>query len=376
VKVLHVISNLDVGGAEMMLVKLLGATAGQVEARVVSLTNDGPVGERIRGLGVETVFLGMSRGTPDPRGILALAREMRDFRPNVVQTWMYHSDLIGGLAALLAGRPPLIWGIHNVDLEETARWTTRQTLRACALLSGLLPARIVSCSERAREFHVARGYRAEKFEVIPNGFDLETFRPDPGARKALRVELGIPADAPVVGMVARYHPVKDFQNFARAAGLACRDVPDLHLVLCGNGVSADNAQLVGWLRDAGVLERTSLLGQRDDVPRVLASLDLFTLSSATEAFPNVLGEAMACGIPCVSTDVGDARFILGESGRVVPVRTPTALASAWVELLRHDETARLRIGEAARQRITSRFSISAVGARYSELYPSVLRGDR
>jgi glycosyltransferase involved in cell wall biosynthesis len=375
VKVLHVIGSLDVGGAEIMLAKLLRATAGLVDARVVSLTADGPIGDRIRGLGVETVFLGMRRGAPDPRGIFALAREIRDFRPKVVQTWMYHSDLIGGLAALLAGRPPVIWGVRNAELEEqTAKWATRQTLRICALVSGLIPARIVSCSERGREFHVARGYRADKFDVIPNGFDLEAFRPDPAARKAVRIDLGIPVNAPAVGMVARYHPMKDFENFARAAALASRDLPDLRFVLCGEGVSADNAQLVGWLRDAGVLGRTSLLGRREDVPRVLASLDLFTLSSATEGFPNALGEAMACGIPCVSTDAGDARFILGESGRVVPVRSPKALADAWVELLRRDETARLRAGEAARQRMASRFSMPAVGAAFCELYPSVVRG--
>jgi glycosyltransferase involved in cell wall biosynthesis len=374
VKVLHVISSLGVGGAEAMLTKLLHATAAQADATVVSLTGDGPIGERIRALGVETAFLGMRRGLPDPRGILALAREMRRFGPDVVQTWMYHADLIGGLASLLVGRPPVIWGIRNADLDqETARWTTRQTLRVCAQFSGALPARIVSCSERARDFHVARGYCADKMVVIPNGFDLDAFRPDPGARESVRRELSIPPEAPVVGMVARYHPMKDFGNFARAAALTSRDVPGLRLLLCGDGVTANNAELTGCLRDAGVLERTHLLGRRDDVRRILAALDLFTLSSATEGFPNVLGEAMSCGIPCVATDAGDSRWILGEIGRIVPVRSPDALASAWREALRLENATRARTGEQGRQRISALFSIAAVAARFCELYDLVQR---
>src|SRR4051812_34325322 len=156
-KILHVISDLEVGGAEGMLAKLLLATKGRLKARVVSLTADGPIGERIRALGVETVSLGMGRGVPDPRGIVALASEIRLFRPDIVQTWMYHADLIGGLAARLAGSPPVIWGLRSGDAAR-AKWTTWLTLKACAALSGRLPALIVSCSERGREFHVSEGY--------------------------------------------------------------------------------------------------------------------------------------------------------------------------------------------------------------------------
>jgi glycosyltransferase involved in cell wall biosynthesis len=373
VRVLHVISGLDVGGAQTMLAKLLRSTASRTEARVVSLTGDGPAADSIRALGVEVVSLEMRRGVPDPRGIVALAREMRRFRPDVVQTWMYHADLVGGLASLMAGRPPVIWGIRNADLDEdTARWTTRQTLRVCALLSGALPARIVSCSERARDFHVARGYRADKMVVIPNGFDLDDFRPDAAARAAVRRELALAPGAPVVGMVARYHPMKDFETFARAAGLASRDLPGLRFVLCGEGVTPDNVELTGWLGRAGVLERTALLGRREDVRRILVALDLFTLSSASEGFPNALGEAMACGVPCVVTDAGDARWIVGEAGRVVPVRSPEALAAAWRGVL-EDEAERARAGERARKRVASLFSVSAVAAKFTELYPAVLR---
>jgi len=373
-KVLHVITGFTQGGAETMLAKLLGALRGQVQTRVVSLTGDGPIGERIRALGVETVALGMRRGVPDPRAILALARQMRGYRPDVVQTWLYHADLLGGLASLLAGRPPVLWGIRNADLDETtAKWSTLQTLRACAWLSHRLPARIVSCSERAREFHVARGYDAGKMVVIPNGFDLVAFAPRPEAREEVRRELGIPLEAPMVGMVARYHPMKDFGNFAQAAGLLARELPAVRFLLCGDGVTPENAELCGWLRAAGALERTHLLGRRDDVPRLLAALDLFTLSSATEGFPNALGEAMACGVPCVATDVGDSGYVLGDAGSIVPPRDHRALARGWRETLARSAQAPLAAGARGRSRILDHFGLRAVSERFLDLYGEVSR---
>lgn len=373
-RILHVITGLDVGGAEMMLAKLLRQTAKEHESRVVSLTGDGPIGERIRALGVETAFLGMRRGVPDPRGIIALAREIRAFRPTVVQTWLYHADLVGGVAALLSGRPPVVWGLRNADLDSTdSKWTTRLTLRLCARLSEYLPARIVSCSERARDFHVARGYDAGRVVIIPNGFDVSAFTQAGGERDDVRRELGIPAQAGVVGMVARYHPTKDFRNFARAAGEVARNVPGVWFALCGAGVTEDNAELRGWLAEAGVLDRSRLLGQRRDVGRLLSALDVFTLSSRTEGFPNALGEAMACGIPSVATDVGDCAAVLGDTGRVVPPNDSVALSAAWRDLLRLPEDERSRIGAAGRRRIVELFSIQSVAARYVELYESTRR---
>ena len=250
-----------------------------------------------------------------------MAGEIRRFRPDVVQTWMYHSDLIGGLAALLAGRPPVIWGIRNAGLDPaSSKWTTRRTRDLCALLSDRLPARIVSCSERGTQDHVRAGYSASRMVFIPNGFDLERFEPRPGHRDEFRREIDVPADAALVGMVARFHPAKDFPNFARAAAQAARDRPETWFVLCGDGVTSENQELTTWLREAGVLGRTRLLGRRNDVARVLSALDVFTLSSATEGFPNALGEAMAAGLPCVTTDAGDCSSILGDAGIVVAPR--------------------------------------------------------
>ncbi len=373
-RILHVISSLGVGGAETMLAKVLGQTAKEHEARVISLTQDGPIGERIRALGVATVSLGMRRGVPDPRGVIAVVREIRNYRPDIVQTWMYHADLIGGIAALAAGRRPVIWGLRNSELEvATSKWTTRRTLQLCALLSRWVPVRIVSCSHRARDFHIAQGYDAARMVVISNGFDLSSFAPMPDARDEVRRELGIASDAIVIGMVARYHPMKDFRTFARAANLIVRAQPKAEFVLCGEGLTRENSELRAWIEDAGVLDRTHLLGRRTDVARVMSALDLFTLSSLSEGFPNALGEAMACAVPCVTTDVGDCAFILGDAGCVVPAQDPDALAEGWNQILELPLERRADLARRGRERIASNFSIETVASEYAKVYRGVLR---
>lgn len=373
-RVLHVISGLMVGGAETMLAKVLQENVGRQDARVISLTSDGPIGERIRSLGVQTRILGMRRSLPDPRGVFALAREIRSYGPDVVQTWLYHADLMAGLAAKVAGRPPVIWGVRNSEMGAgAAKWTTRMTLRACALLSHRIPTKIVANSERARDCHVALGYDPSRFIIIPNGFDTCAFAPAPTEGARVREELRIPSGAPLVGMVARYHPMKDFRCFARAAGLLLAREPAAWFVLCGDGVTEDNTELVGWLEEAKVRGRTRLLGRRSDVHRVLAALDLFTLSSVSEGFPNALGEAMACGIPCVTTDVGDCRQILGDAGRTIPAAEPEALADAWADVLCLDPEARAAFGLKGRARITAEYSIAAAAARFRDVHAAACR---
>jgi len=370
VNVTHVITSLDVGGAETMLVKLLsGIDPGRCTSRVVSLLPEGQVGGLIRALDIPVRSLDMRPGAPDPRGLVRLAGILRDDPPDVVQTWMYHADLVGGLAARFAGRVPVVWGIQNTVLE--AEWSplmSRATLRACARLSRRLPKRIVSCSQNAARAHVVAGYADDRMVVIPNGVDIEAFRPDVSARPRVRAMLGISEGAPLVGLVARFAREKDHETFAQAVGRVLRRVPDAHFVLCGAGVDDENLELVGWLDEAGSRSASHLLGARDDIVDLMPGLDVLVLSSITEAFPNVLGEAMASGIPCVTTDVGDARYIVGDTGRVVPPRSPDALADGLVELLTMHSDARRDLGIASRVRVVDEFSLASVVERYLGVY--------
>lgn len=377
----HVITGLDTGGAETMLYRLLSHTDREAfEPRVVSMTGVGPVGEEIRGLGVPVESLGMRRGVPDPRGVLRLARYLRRDAPDVVQTWMYQADLVGGLATKLSVRPtPVAWGIHSTHLDpRKVKASKILTVRACALSSHLLPARIVCCSEASRVVHARMGYRTNGMLVIPNGVDLASFKHDPDARASVREELGVEAETRLVGLVARFDPQKDHETFIRAAALLRNRLPDVDFVLCGTGITWENRELVRWIDSAGVRARCHLLGRRSDTPRLTAALDVASSSSAYgEAWPLVVGEAMACAVPCAVTDVGDSALIVGDTGRVVPPKDPASLAAAWQDLLTLRPEQRTALGLAARRRVEERFGLPEAVKRYEALYEELsLAGNR
>ncbi|MGQ0645700.1 MAG: glycosyltransferase family 4 protein [Elusimicrobiota bacterium] len=373
IRTVHVIAGLAVGGAEVMLFRLLSRLDRDAfEPEVVSMTGDGPLAEKIRALGVPVSGLGMRRGVPDPRGLARLAVRLRARRPGVVQTWMYHADLLGGLAAKLAGGPPVVWGVHHSNLDPAFnKRSTLFTARACARLSRALPARIVCCSEASRRVHAALGYDAAKMAVIPNGFDLAEFKPDPEARASVRRELDLPEDALLVGLVGRFDPLKDHRSFAAAA--ARMKTARVHFLLCGDGVEWGNPDLVRAVDAAGPRSRFHLLGRRGDVPRLTAALDVAASSSLGEGFPNAVGEAMACGVPCAVTDVGDSGAMVGETGKVVPAGDPEGLARALDELLALPIEGRRRLGEAARARVAEFYSLSRAATRYESLYKEIAR---
>jgi glycosyltransferase involved in cell wall biosynthesis len=369
-KVVHIINSFEPGGAEAMLCNLvLRMDRARFEPSVVALIDDLQVAGPLLGAGIPVTTMGMRPGVPDPRGFVRLIAHLRRERPAVVQTWMDHSNLIGGVAARMACRARVVWGIHHSDhVRGVAKRSTLITVWACARLSNRVPARIVCCSEHSCRLYWARGFAADRLAEIPNGFDTGAFRPDPAARLAVRAELAIDPDAPLVGLVARYDPLKDHDTFFHAAAMLVRARPDVRFLLCGNRVDKDNPALVAQVRALGLAGHCRLLGMRRDAARIHAALDVATSSSISEAFPLAVGEAMACGVPCAVTDVGDSARIVGPTGRVVPPRDPAALAGAWADLLGMGVAARAELGAAARQRVRELFDLGAVTRRYEDLY--------
>jgi glycosyltransferase involved in cell wall biosynthesis len=301
---------------------------------------------------------------------------LREDQPDLISTWMYHADLMGGVAARLAGGIPVVWGLRQSDLGREGN--KRQTIliaKMCARLSRWLPESIICCSESSRRAHTALGYAAEKMIVIPNGYDPGIFRPDSAARAAIRKELQLSNETPVVGLVARYDLQKDHHNFVRAASLLHQDRPDVHFVLCGHGVDWENKQLTMWIEEAGIRSQFHLLGSRSDIPRLTAAFDIACLASFSEGFPNVVSEAMSCEVPCVVTDVGDAALIVGETGLVVPPRNPAALATALRKMVDLGPESRSHLGMAARQRILEQFDLKQIVPRYETLFQELVRGE-
>lgn len=382
-KIIHVITSLSSDGAQTMLYKLLSSLDRNVyQSQVVSLTDKGVMGDKIEAIGVPVRALGMRPGMPSPLSVLQLARWFRQCSPHVIQTWLYHADLIGGIAAKLAGGIPVAWNIrsgipvawnirHGTLDSRGHKRSTVLAVKICATLSRWLPIRIICCSESSRLVHSAIGYEHDEMVVIPNGFDLMNFKPDPAARWSVREELGIPSDALMIGQVGRFHPLKDHRNFIDAAAWLHADYPEVHFFLCGSGVTAENPELIEWIRLSGIRDRMHLVGHRHDVPRLNAALDIASSSSYSEGFPNVIGEAMACGVPCAVTDAGESALIVGGTGKVVPPKNPRALANAWRELIEMGPEGRSLLGEAARHRISNHFSLQTIAERYARLYQDI-----
>ncbi len=369
IRVTHVIAGLELGGAEMMLYKLLSASdRAHFQPSVISLSDLGPLAPRIAGLGIPVSALQMTRGRLEPRPLGRLARRLSARRPHVVHTWMYHADLLGGAMARATGRAKVVWGLRGSVDPRLSKRSSRMTARACLRTSRWLPDRVVSCSERLAEMHVALGYDPARMMVIPNGFDLARFTPDTALRVQSRRSLGVEAQL-LVGLVGRYDPQKDHRTFLRAAGELASARGDVRFVMCGPGVDGGNGELTRQIAELGIGERCSLLGPVEDPRGVLNALDVLVCSSAFgEGFPNVLGEAMACGVPCVTTDVGDAAMIVAGSGRVVAVGDWRALAHEVHGLLELDAPARAELGDRARARVQRDFSLSGVARRFEELY--------
>ncbi len=375
IKILHIATGLKMGGAETSLANLMAFTdrAG-FEPRVLSLSEDQPVGDRIRALGIPVDTLGMHAGRIVPADFARLTRYLRQTKPDLIQTWMYHADFLGSLAAPFAGNLPVVWGLHlTVNDMQSVKRGTRLVIRANALLSHWSPVRIVCCAENTRRSHVDIGYAAAKMMVIPNGFDLAKFQPDGSARTSVRAELGLSPETKLIGMAARFHPQKDHANFVAAAKRLHATMPEVHFVLWGKDMNWDNADLSGWIDAAGLRDRFHLLDLRLDAPRLTAALDVATLSSARgEAFPMVIGEAMACAVPCAVTDVGDAKSMVAETGRTVPPSDADALAHAWQELLEMSNEEQSRLGAHARQRVMEQYDIRKTSGQYADLYRDII----
>lgn len=368
-KIVFVVTCLNVGGAELMLQRLLQRLDKRYSTHVISLTTIGDVGARIQAMGVPVEAIGMQPGHPGLLGLVRLCNRMRFLRPDLVQTWMYHADLLGGLAARLAGVKAVVWSLRNNNLDaDKSKFVTRQVVRACAWLSRRIPDRIVSCSEAARVFHQRLGYASKTCVVIPNGFDLKEFRPDETWRDSARAEWNWGDGVLIVGMLARFDPQKNHCGFIEAARLLQERLPTARFVLAGEGVEWGNKALSDAVDRAGLREKMRLLGRRSDMPRLLAGLDVLASPSHSEAFPNVVGEAMACGVPCVATDVGDSRLIIGDAGAVVAERSSEALAKSLFEVLSLTKADRARLGRRARGRIAELFRLEDCVHSYERVY--------
>ena len=374
-KLLFIITGLSTGGAEMMLYKLLDRiNREQFDPFVISLTYEGEsqISQRISDLDIPIYLLNINSKQEILQAIWRLINLVRKIQPDIIQGWMYHANLAAQFASLLTFQSvPTVWNIrHSVYSLKYEKSTTATIIKLLAKMSSF-PKNIIYVSHISAKQHEKLGYQDSKSVVIPNGFDTEVFTPSINARNGLRRELGLTENAIVIGLIARYHPMKDHDNFLSAATLLLKKFPDIHFVLVGTGVKKENSGIVSLLSDFKLTDdpHFHFLGERQDISKITAGFDIASLVSAWgEGFPNVVGEAMSCGVPCVVTDVGDSAWIVGETGKVVPPKDPEKLAQVWQEMIELGQEKRSQLGTLARQRIIENFSLDAIVEQYEELY--------
>lgn len=384
-KVLHIITDLDTGGAEMMLYKLLNTWKSEplIENVVITLMGRGPITERIESLGVTVQSLGMEQGERPTIGKLrTLIHKIEAEQPSLIQGWMYHGNIAATAAVfLLRGflrlrqKIPVVWNIRQTlyDLANEKRMT--RMLIGLGRLCSRLPAGIIYNSTLSAEQHEKAGFNAKNRVMIPNGFDLQRFQPNDSAADLLKEQFGLAKEALLVGHISRWHPMKGHATLLQAArrvvdGLG-EDYP-VHFLLVGRGVTDQQEALVQSIDALGLTGHVLLLGERSDVEQIMAAVDLVVSpSSWGEGFPNVIGEAMACGAPCLVTDVGDSTVIVKDTGKVVPINDDKAMADGIISMLVQQETLQ-QLGQQARDRVMQHYSIDAVANRYLELYRKLI----
>jgi glycosyltransferase involved in cell wall biosynthesis len=367
--VLHVIVGLNVGGAERVLQRLIMAHQDSLDFRheVISLTDEGVIGRELKVQGIPVYALGLIGFLNLPLVLWRLYRLLKELKPDIVQTWMYHADLFGGFMARLAGIRNVVWGLHSNDIGFHGTYSARKLFKFCVWTSPFIPSKILSVSQQGADLHIKAGYAKDKMEVLPNGFDLSWKTHITKTKEEFRKELGLQEGISLVGFVARFNAAKDVGNFVRAAGLVAKENEGVRFLLVGQDFDEENGLLQTWIENTGYKDRFLLCGVRNDVADCMNGCDFICLSSRTEAFPGVLGEALSVERPCVSTNVGDAALILKDAGILVPPENAQALAAGMLSMLSFSPEMRAEMGRRGYKHIEEEYSMDVMLARYKAL---------
>ncbi|WP_440455080.1 glycosyltransferase family 4 protein [Psychrobacter sp. ASPA161_9] len=368
-RVVHVIIGLNVGGAELMLKRLVlhSQKTGQFEHSVISLTDLGVIGPDLQDQGIEVYSLGMKSIASVPKVFLRLKKLLKEVKPDVVQTWMYHADFLGGLAAKSVGIDNIIWGIRTTDVSQGASKQTVHLSKLCAKLSYYIPDSIVCAAHVSKDYHVGIGYDESKMMVIPNGFDLEALSSTEEDGLDIRRQFDLSPDDILIGSVGRFNPVKNQKLFVEVASTLIKDFPDLKFMLVGRDNDSENKELMSWVKQHNLVDNFRLLGQRNDVPKCLKAMDIFCLHSRTEGFPNVVGEAVLSDTTCVAVNVGDVGVLLDKES-ISLSNDALGISNAIKNYLAYPKDKLLKKANENKDNIITKYSMEVIIDKFHSLY--------
>lgn len=356
--------SLNYGGAERQLVNLVKAIDRDKFNPTVLTFYSGPLEKELKSANPQTFSLGKTGRWETVGFLLRLYRALKQSKPDVIHAYLTVPNILIILLKPFFPNTRLVFGRRGSKKNfKHYDWLARLTDSMECLLSRFSDLIIVNSKAGFRD-SLDQGYPKQKMIVIPNGIDIERFQPDKEAGLGLRRDWGIRDEEIVIGMVGRLDPMKGHSTFLRAAELLAKKRPDVRFVCVGDGPTAYKNELTALGNQLGLSDRLLWVGPQADMPAVFNAFDMVSSSSSFgEGFPNVIGEAMACKIPCVVTDVGDSPWIVEQTGVVVPSDDPSALAKGWENFLNEDRNEKAK---QARLRIENNFSLNHLVQRTEE----------
>lgn len=364
-KILHIITSLLDGGAEGVLFRICSHDKNNKHL-VISLRGNGKYGKLLLKKGIKIYTLNMQPGKFSISSFFKLIKILKKEQPNIVQTWLYHSDFFGGVATRVAGIKNLIWNIRHSDFDK--KHTKKKLLiliKILAKISSFLPKRIIFCSKKSIKLHKKIGYQANKIEYVPNGYDTKKFKP------YTKKDINDVDHKTLLGCVARLHPQKDHKTLLHALNIVKKKyVVNFKCILVGLGMEKKNLKITNLIKKYNLEKEILLIGSRKNINTIMRKIDIHILASSYgEAFPNVIAEAMASGTPCVATNVGDTSLIVGNTGWITKPNNPKLLAKKIVQAIKKSRSKEWKNQcKIARDRIVKNFSIKRMTDNYNKIW--------
>jgi glycosyltransferase involved in cell wall biosynthesis len=372
VKIIHIITGLGDGGAEHILYKICRYDHLN-EHIVISLKRFGKYFKLLNKLDVKVYSLNINIFSIFQ--FFKLIKILRLLKPDLVQTWLVHGDFVGSIAAKLAGIQNIVWNVRYSNLErKNTKFTTFVLVKILAKLSHIIPKSVIVVSKSTKFFCINFGYNKKKLCLISNGYDLNILKPLSNQKLYFQKKLKIKKNVPIIGLVARYHPVKDHFNLLQALSIMKSKNINFYCVLVGSNINNSNVKLISEIKRLKLSNFIKLIETNNNIVQVMNGLNIKILCSKREGFPNVVAEAMACGTPCIVTDVGDAALIVGKTGWIIPPNNPIKLAEAINKAINEMITKNWsKRCNQSRIRIEKKFDISKMIASYNKEWIKVYK---
>tara|TARA_Y100000589_G_C27185849_1_gene642638 strand:+ start:970 stop:2100 length:1131 start_codon:yes stop_codon:yes gene_type:complete len=363
-KKLYVTNTLESGGAEKILFQLI-KDSNKSDISIISLTSLGTLGRKLINKGFRVYALNIRKDFISIFKIFKLLYLIATLKPLILHSWLYHSNLIAGIFAKITGVKKVYWSIHH-DYESSTLIMMLE-MKLLMVLSYLVPDKIIFSSFSSKINHINNGYKKSNSIIIENGVSTEKFKKNKTTRKKLRLKLGIQNDCFIIGNIARYHPIKDHDNLLKALKILSQKKVNFKCILVGRGLSSDNKELLNKINYLDLNDRVILFGQTNKIHRIINIFDLNILTSKMECSPLSLLESMAVGIPCMSTNVGDAKCMIGETGWIIETSNPFQIAEMIYRIYKNPSILKSK-SNLTRQRVKDLYEIKDMIQKYLNVY--------